>query len=361
MFVILSGFSGLRVFSDSLLDISDPDIKISPAKGKTFLYSSKIKKALEVDEIKKASKIVEERVFLKYGNKNHIAYIKGVENHYNLVTKIDSSIVVGQWLDKEFKNVAVLGNGISIGLSLGVFSGSLLEIYVPKPGSGYIMNPKSALNKVNTQVVGIYSGTEEFENKYVFVDIALAQDLLKYPSNEISAIDIKLKSKQNAKKFKEKLQKSLGDNYKVQTKAELNALLYKVINTENFVSYLICTLIVIIALFNVIGSMIMMIIDKKDNLKTLFRLGFSIKKIKKIFVYQGFILTLFGMFLGLSIGVFLVILQKEYGFFMITQTLPYPVEIRFLNLVVVVVTISVLGYVAAKIAGSKINKAFIED
>ena len=163
-----------------------------------------------------------------------------------------------------------------------------------------------------------------------------------------------------ADEIAKKLQNDLGTTFKVQTKEQLNEVFYKVINTENFVSYLIFTLIIIIALFNVIGSIIMMIIDKKDNLKTLFSLGATVAEIKKIFVIQGFLLTFFGMIFGLFLGVILVLLQKKYGWFMITESLAYPVEFRFTNLLVVVFTITILGYIAAKIASSRISKEFIE-
>jgi lipoprotein-releasing system permease protein len=169
-----------------------------------------------------------------------------------------------------------------------------------------------------------------------------------------------LKDVSTADEIAKQLQNNLGSDFTVQTKEQLNEVFYKVINTENFVSYLIFTLIIIIALFNVIGSIIMMIIDKKDNLKTLFGLGATIAEIKKIFVIQGFLLTFFGMIFGLFLGVILVLLQKEYGWFMITESLAYPVEFRFFNLLIVVFTITILGYIAAKIASSRITKEFIE-
>jgi lipoprotein-releasing system permease protein len=141
---------------------------------------------------------------------------------------------------------------------------------------------------------------------------------------------------------------------------QFNAVTYKVLNTERFISYLIFTLIIVIALFNVIGAIIMMIIDKKQNLKTLFNLGVSIKEIKRIFVLQGFLLTLFGLAVGLVIGCLLIFFQKKFEFFMITQSIPYPVEFRFFNLLSVGLTILILGFVAAKIASSRITTRFIE-
>ena len=361
LFIILSGFSGLRTFSYSLLDVSDPDIKITASKGKTFLYTKDVQKALENNtSINAYSKVIEERVFLEYNDKNEIAFIKGVEENYTSITHIDSVLSIGNWLDKDLPNTAVVGNGISRKLSLGILSfGEPLSIMVPKPGTGFI-NPNNAFYKMNVQIVGLYSGTEEFENKFVFVSINEAQNLLKYKENQFTGIEIKLNDNSEADLFSENLQEQLGSQFKVQTKQQLNEVFYKVINTENFVSYLIFTLIVIIALFNVIGAIIMMIIDKKSNLKTLFSLGATIKEIKRVFVMQGFLLTFLGMLIGLTLGVLIVLIQKQFGLFMITPNLPYPVEFRFFNLFVVICTITVLGFIASKIASSRITKEFIE-
>ena len=245
-------------------------------------------------------------------------------------------------------------------LSLGVNSyGKPLTVMVPKPGKGFI-NPTNAFYKTDVQVLGIYTGTEDFENKYVFVTLDQAKDLLRYKDNQVTAIALKVLDKDDADEIATTLQKKLGSSYSVKTKEQLNEVFYKVINTENFVSYLIFTLIIIIALFNVIGAIIMMIIDKKSNLKTLFSLGVTIKEIKRVFMLQGFLLTFFGMIIGLVLGILLVIIQKQFGLFMITQNLPYPVEFRFSNLFIVIGTITVLGFVASKIASSRISKEFIE-
>ncbi len=361
LFIILSGFSGLRSFSDSLLEASDPDIKITATKGKTFLYTDNINKILNNNnQIDAISKVIEERVFLEYNNKNEIAYIKGVEENYTKITQIDSTLVVGNWLDTNYINTAVIGRQIANKLSLGINSfGNPLKIMVPKPGTGFI-NPTNAFYKANVQIIGLYSGTIEFESKYIFVTLNQASELLHYKENQITALEIKLSDRLLADTIANDLQEQLGIDFKVRTKEQLNEIYYKVINTENFVSYLIFTLIVIIALFNVIGAIIMMIIDKKNNLKTLFSLGATVKEIKKIFVFQGFLLTLFGMIIGLTIGVVLVFIQNNFGLFMITENLPYPVEFRFSNLFIVIFTIVVLGFIAAKIASSRISREFIE-
>jgi lipoprotein-releasing system permease protein len=361
LFIILSGFSGLRTFSYTLLDVSDPDIKITSVKGKSFLITDNIQQTLNNNKsIVASSKVIEERVFLEYNEKSEIAFIKGVEGNYTKITQIDGTLSQGNWLDTTFVNTAVIGSSIAYKLSLGVRSfGEPLQIMVPKPGTGFI-NPNNAFYKIYVQVVGLYTGTEEFESKFIFVTLPQAKELLRFKDNQITAFELKLITSKNADTVAEELQEKLGNDFKVQTKEQLNEVFYKVINTENFVSYLIFTLIVIIALFNVIGAIIMMIIDKKDNLKTLFSLGASVKEIKKIFELQGFLLTFFGMLIGLSIGVILVFLQKEFELFMITENLAYPVEFRFLNLIIVFLTITVLGFIASKIASSRISKEFIE-
>jgi lipoprotein-releasing system permease protein len=344
------------------LDVSDPDIKITSVKGKTFLITDDVQQILNKNQsIETISKVIEERVFLEYNDKSEIAYIKGVEDNYPKITQIDSALSQGTWLDTTYINTAVIGRTIAIKLSLGVRSfGEQLQIMVPKPGTGFI-NPNNAFYKTEVQIVGLYSGTEEFESKFVFVTLSQAKDLLNFKENQITGLELKLIDSKNSDIVANELQEKLGNDYKVQTKEQLNEVFYKVINTENFVSYLIFTLIVIIALFNVIGTIIMMIIDKKDNLKTLFSLGATVKEIKKIFVLQGFLLTFFGMFIGLIVGIILVFVQKKYELFMITENLAYPVEFRFYNLFTVILTITILGFIAAKIASSRISKDFIEN
>ena len=360
LFIILSGFSGLRTFSYSLLDVSDPDIQITTAIGKSFLVTEDLEQGINANtSIKESSKVIEERVFLEYNDKSTIAFIKGVEENYTKISQIDSALNAGTWLQKELSNTAVIGRGLSNKLSLGILNyGEPLKIMIPKPGKGFI-NPRRPFYEIETQIIGIYLGTEEFESKYVFTTIAQARQLLRFKENQVTAVELRLNDIRVADEVANQLRVWLGKDFKVQTKEQLNEVFYKVINTENFVSYLIFTLIVIIALFNVIGAIIMMIIDKKSNLKTLLSLGATIKEIKRIFILQGFLLTFFGMCIGLFLGIVLVFLQKKFELFMIVPSLAYPVEFRLINVVIVFFTITILGFIAAKIASSRISEAFI--
>ncbi len=361
LFIILSGFSGLRTFSYSLLDISDPDIKVSPVKGKSFLLSEGLESKIKGQEgVAFYSKVIEERAFLKNGDKQQVAYVKGVDQNYRNIVKLDSALQMGKWFDSKYTNTSIIGDGLAYKLSVGVLNfGESLQILVPKTNSSFL-NPNS-MRTINTQVIGIYTGTEEFSNKYVFVSNKQAQKLLNYKSNQFSTIEIKLQSDINPDTFAEALQTAIGSQYKVQTKAQLNELFYKVINTENFVSYLIFTLIVIVAMFNVIGAIIMMIIDKKQNIETLVNLGATVKEVKRIFMFQGTLLTAIGMIIGLLLAYGLILAQQKNEFFMITSNIAYPVELRFTNLMIVILTILILGILAAKIASSRISAKFIEN
>lgn len=361
LFIVLSGFSGLRTFSLNFLNIADPDIKISASAGKSFILNSDINKVLEnTPGIAFYSKVIEERASFDFNNKTHIAFIKGVDSNYTKVSSIDTTVYIGSWLTNEIPMGAVVGNGIANMLSVGVFDFlEPLRIYVPKPGKGYITNPNNALSSINTQPIGVFSLTDEVDRKFTFVHLEMAQKLLNYNENQISAVEINIADGFSKKQLIASLENQLGENFKIETREQLNAVFYKMLNTENLASYLIFTLILIIALFNVIGAIIMMILDKRNNLKTLFSLGASLKEIKQIFVLQGFLLTLIGLAIGLALGVLLVLLQLKFKLFMITPNLAYPVEFTLFNVITVIVTISILGFLASKIAGSRISYKLI--
>ncbi|MBV1888065.1 MAG: ABC transporter permease [Urechidicola sp.] len=362
LFIVLSGFSGLKTFSISFLKTSDPDFKITAVKGKHFLFTDDLKSKIDsVNGIAHYTKVIEERAFLEHKNKTHLGAIKGVEENYLKVNNVDTAVVVGFWINFDFDNQVVIGNKISDKLSMGINDYlEPLKIYVPKPGSGYVENAKSDINSVYTQSVGIFALTEEMDDKYVFATLSKAQELLGYKPNQISAIEVRVSNLDNRKAIIKGLQSKLGTDYKIQTREQLNATFYKMLNTENLASYLIFTLILIIALFNVIGALIMMIFDKKSNLKTLHNLGATVKEIRKIFVLQGFLLSFFGLLVGLTLAIILVFLRSKFSLFMITSTLAFPVEFKFTNVIVVFFTILILGFLASKIASSRITKEVVE-
>ncbi len=362
LFVVLSGFAGLKDFTLQFSTIVDPALKAETAIGKSFLLTEdEVSKLNNIEEIALYSKVIEERVFIASEDKTYLhAYIKGVDEHFQFVNTIDSVIVQGGWLDQK-SNQIVVGWGISRNLSFGVLDyAKTVNLYVPKPGKGIISSTKSAFNTVNAINVGIFDINETLNDKYIYASINLAQQLLNYKPNQISSIEFRLKEGIDQAVARQKIKDVLGDKIILKNRMQLNDALYKMLNAENLFVYLLITLVSMLLIFNVIGSIIMMILEKKENLNSLFSVGVTIKNLRKIFFYQGSLITLLGTILGLLIGVIIVSLQTQFSLVMLTPSLPYPTPIKFKNFFIVFFTISILGVLASKIASRRITKTLIE-
>ena len=361
LFVVLSVFSGLKDFSLSFSNDSDPDLKVSATLGKSFYVSAEQNEKLQkTNGIAASSKVLEDRVLFMFDGKEIVTYLKGVDASYGKVNDVKKTIFQGDWLEPNTTQV-VVGYGISQKLSLGLFEfNHPFEVFVPRPGKGAIENPEQAFNKTTIAPIGIYAISEDLDSKYVYADLGLTQNLLEYKSNQISAIELKLKPNSDEEIIKKELQSIFDNKVTVKNRAQLNDSLYKMLNTENIAVYLIFTLVIIIALFNLIGALIMMILDKKENLKTLFNLGAEVKNLRKIFLLQGTLLSVFGGIIGLLLGIIIVLLQQQFQFIMITPTLAYPVVFSIQNVLIVFATIVMLGFIASFIASSRVTKKLLD-
>jgi lipoprotein-releasing system permease protein len=339
----------------------DPDLKLMPLTGKSFLFSEDdMSKLNNINGIASYSKIIEERVILRSENKNLLATLKGVDANYLEVTQIDSMLSKGNWITPESNDV-VSGWGISYNLSFGVFDYlKPLSIYVPKPGKGQISSIKGAYNSAYVNNVGLFNINEELNNEYVFADINLARALLSYSDNQMSALELKLNPEVDESKIRTILETTFPNRFTIKNREQLNDALFKMLNTENLAIYLIFTLVIIIALFNVIGAIIMMILDKKKSLNTLFNLGTETKAIKSIFFLQGSLMTVVSGLIGVSIGVLVVSFQQTFEWVMLTPELPYPVRFQFINILIVLATIFALGLIASRIASQRITQNLIK-
>ena len=359
LMIVLAGFSGLRTFSMSFSNFFDPDLKVLPIAGKTFTISSKEEESLvQSGIIAHYSKILEDRVFLNSQGKNYIAYIKGVDENYPKVNAVDSILVLSpnDWLlDDDY---VVVGNTIAETLNLGLFTSTTpLQIIVPKAGKGSITSSSTPYREETVLLSDYYQVTEDLDSKYVFATLSLAQRLTGVQANEVSAVEVKLSKGISATEGKKRLQKVLGDSFVIKDRMALNEDLYKMFQTENLATYLIFTLVLIVALFNLVGAIIMMILDKRKNLYTLFALGMTQRQIRAIFFLQGVIVSLLGAVFGVGLGIGIAWLQKTYPMLYInpnaTVPIAYPMDIRLLEIVVVFFTIFVLGIIASAIGASR--------
>lgn len=365
LFVVLSGFAGLKDFTLEFSSVVDPDLKAEASSGKSFMLTeSEVEKLNNLRGIALYSKIIEERVLITSEEKKTLATIKGVDKYFNKVVNIESEINHGSWLDQK-SNQIVVGWGIANNLSIGVLDFTKpIDIYVPKPGKKQITSTSNTFNTVRAVNVGVFYINEKLNDNYVFTSIDLAEKLLNYKPNQISALEFKLKEGADIEAMKQNIKAVLGDKVVVKNRAQLNDALYKMLNTEYLAVYLIFTLVLIIAFFNVIGSLIMMMLDKKQSLNTLFNMGVHLKDVRKIFFYQGSLMSIVGGFIGVVLGLILISNQVYGPDFLkiyITPTLPYPVKIKIVNLFLVFLTISVLGIVASKIASARITKSLIKN
>ena len=359
LMIVLAGFSGLRTFSMSFSNFFDPDLKIFPKTGKIFSLSPMQEAALkESGVVASYTKVLEERVFLNSRGKNYIAYIKGVDENYPKVNAVDSILVISpkEWLLSE--DYVVVGNIIAETLNLGLFTSTTpLQIIVPKAGKGSITSSSTPYREETVLLSDYYQVTEDVDSKYVFATLSLAQRLTGVQANEVSAVEIKLSKGVSVAEGKKRLQKVLGDGFVIKDRMALNEDLYKMFQTENLATYLIFTLVLIVALFNLVGAIIMMILDKRKNLYTLFALGMTERQIRAIFFLQGVIVSLLGAIFGVGLGVGIAWLQKTYPMLYINPNaavpIAYPMDIRLLEIVVVFFTIFVLGIIASAIGASR--------
>jgi lipoprotein-releasing system permease protein len=362
LFIVLSGFSGLKTFSLSFSNTFDPDLKAEARTGKFFsMGPEEEQKLLKIAGVVSYSKELEEQVYLTHRQKSCVAYIKGVDTAYRIATKVDSAIYWGHWAIKDQQ--AVVGLGIAHSLSLTINDYQYpLRILAPKPGKGTGSQQgfgDRPYNEMPVVVSGVYAIEENLDKKYVITELALAQVMLEKDNTQISGINFGVDPASDMTEVRNQITAVLGDKIILKNRQQLNNALYRMLNTENLATYLIFTLVLIIALFNVVGAIIMMILDKQQNSKTLYNLGATIRELRRIYFVQGIIVTGLGGIIGLFLASVLIWSQLAFGWLKITPSLAYPVEYRLMNVFIVLLTILVLGVIASKIASSRVTRKLL--
>ncbi|MEM7485413.1 MAG: FtsX-like permease family protein [Bacteroidota bacterium] len=362
LFIVLSAFAGLKTFSLSFTNTFDPDLKASPVSGKHFSILPEEEDQLQsISGVANFSKELEERAYLTFRERSCIAYIKGIDSNYRSVTGVDSTLYFGNWGITEYNGVMGIGIYNLLGVPIDNYQ-TPMTVLVPKPGKGSISQSgfsRKPYNELPLVVSGVYAVEENLDKKYVFAQLPLVQSLLQKDSTQISGINFKLDGKVPFDDVKKSIKKVLGDKVLLLDRQEQNGTLHRMLNTENLATYLIFTLVLIIALFNVVGAIIMMILDKQQNSKTLFSLGATIKELRTIYFTQGLLVTSAGGVIGVFIGSLLIGSQLAFSWLKITPSLAYPVEYNFMNVLIVLGTIVVLGFISSKIASSRVTKRLI--
>jgi len=350
LFVVLSGFSGLKDYSLGFISYTSPDLKVSSISGKSFILNESDFVSLSNSSLfSSTSRAVEERVLISSNKNSQIIQLKGVDEFFPR-SVVDSVLVEGEWI-AQGKNELVVGWGVANSLGLEVLDNiNAPMVYAPKPGSGQVLSVDDAFTSSVFLTTGVFQINEESNNSVVYTSLSDTQKLLGYASSQVSSVDFYLHASANETKAIEEIKAVLGDSFLVKTRLAQNDTLYKMLNTEQAAVYLIFTLVVIIALFNVVGALIMMILEKRKDLRVLLSLGLVKKEIGQVFFYQGVLISVAGSFFGVVVGFCLVLLQQKFSLFMITPSLAYPVSVSVMTFFVVLFTVVFLGGVASKIA-----------
>lgn len=365
LIVVLSVFNGFDSLIQMLFNAFDPDLKITLAEGKTFIpESNEFNKIRKLKNVVHFTEVLEENVLLKYEEKLHPATIKGVTKEYTKTTGIDTMIVRGSFfLEKNDINYAVVGQGIAYYLSIGLNFAAPIVVYVPKRTKSIAVNTENAFNRKVLYPSGIFSIQQDFDVKYLITHISFVRDLLSYKS-EVSSIELKLNPESDIDDVKKKVKSIIGEKFIVKDRYEQHELFYKIMKSEKWAIFLILSFILLIASFNIIGSITMLIIDKKNDIFTLNSLGANQATIHRIFLYEGWFISILGSFTGLIIGGLICWAQIKYGIvrlegsgsFIIDA---YPVAFKAIDFVNVFAIVIIIGFIAAWVPSKYILRKFL--
>ena len=345
-FIVLSVFSGLKSFGENYSNAFEPEIKVSDISSKHFIITDSIYNRVKgIDGVLSLSKILEEKVLVQNEEKNDFAYLFGVDRSYSSVVQIDSVITLGKWLNplsKEFE--AVVSFDLADNLNLGMYNyGGGLTVVVPSKKSKNNLFKKT-FSSYSYMVSGLFSSNEPDNQKTVFTSITNARRLLKLEKTAVSAIIIKTNNNAPLVSIANEIKKILGNDFSVKTRQELNETYYKMLNAEGLILNLVLGLILIIAMFNTVGAVIILIVEKEKDIKTLYKLGAQKRQINSVFFKHGLYLSYSGGTIGLALGCVIVFVQEQFGLILLSGTnLPYPVVFDLNNFVTVIGWLLIVG------------------
>ncbi|HZK68059.1 MAG TPA: ABC transporter permease [Paludibacter sp.] len=351
---VLSVFNGFESLISDMFSAFDPDLKITLSQGKTFdVNSPELGQVRKLKSVAYFTEVIEENALLKFKNKQMPATVKGVSPDFQKMTRIDSIMYDGKFIlyDGAFQR-AVPGVGVASILGLGAQFIDPLLIFAPRRSSKInLLRPENSFNQVSTFVSGIFAIQQlQYDDHYVLVSIDLARDLFEYEKTKVTAIELKLASGADKEAVQSQIKNILGKKYQVKNRYEQQESFFKIMLIEKWITYLILCFILLIASFNIIGSLSMLIIDKKADIETLRNLGANNQLIKRIFLFEGWMISAVGALVGIGLGGMLCLLQEHFGFLKLGSGYvvdAYPVVTNFMDMILVFVTVLVMGFLAA--------------
>lgn len=368
----LSVFNGFQDMVASFFTTFDPELKITVREGKVFdAQTDQIRSVRAFPEVKVSTETLEENAMVQYKDRQAMIVLKGVENNFEQLTAIDS-ILYGSGrfiLQDSLVNYGVMGVELIATLGTGVEFVDPLQVYVPRRNAKVNMgNPAASFNRDYLFSPGVVFvvNQQKYDGKYILTSLSFVRGLLDY-TTEVSAIELKLKPGTNVSAFQSKVEKILGSSFVVQNRYQQQADVFRIMEIEKFISYLFLTFILMIACFNVIGSLSMLILDKKEDVVTLRNLGANDRLISHIFLFEGRLISFFGAIIGIVLGVGLCLIQQKFGIislgggngtFVVDA---YPVSIHGWDIVLVFVTVLAVGFLSVWYPVRYLSKRLLKD
>ena len=366
--IVLSVFNGFDSVVKSLFSTFDPDFKISVAEGKTFIPDpGELERIRSLDGVEAVSEVLEENVLLLYDERQHIATIKGVDDHFADVTGLDSMIYEGSMTLKEnHRYFAVVGQGVAISLGMGLHFINPMYVYsIDRKSKINMAQPEESIRRDFIFPSGIFAIEQDFDSRYVIVPIEFARKLLAY-EKEVTFLEVKLDPGAGEEALQEQIISILGDGYHVKNRQQQNELFYRVMKSEKWAIFLILTFILIIASFNIIGSLSMLIIDKKQDIVKLRNLGARNRLIERIFLVEGWLISITGSILGIALGTAISWIQQRFGLIKLQGSGSfvidaYPVKIEAPDIMLIWLTVLLIGWIAARYPVRQISRKYLKN
>ncbi len=352
--VVLSVFNGFDSLIRSMYSVFDADIKIELVEGKTFPDTlSSLNTVRNHPSVAVFSEVLQENAIFKYRSKQHIGVVKGVSRNYPELTGIDSMMIDGEFLLwRGSQPLAVMGQGAAFYLNANLAHFDPLEIYMPRRGRLPTISTATAFTSKAIMPSGVFAIEQEFDTQHVFTPIEFVRGLLNH-THEVTSIEILLAPRANQGRVQQEIQQILGDEFKVRNRYQQNESLYRTMKSEKLIVGVILSFILIIASFNIVGTLSMLIIDKRKDVETLRSLGADNRTIQQIFTTEGLLISIAGTVIGAALGLLICWMQIRFklvklegiGDFIIDA---YPVDIQPLDIAFILVLVLVIGFVAAR-------------
>ena len=355
LILILSVYNGFdQLIRNSLSDV-DPELLITPTSGKTFVPSGEVFDAIyDRDEVVSMSQVLEDDVFISYGGQQSVARAKGVDFIFEKSADMQSHILSGAWARyKGELPLASVGVNLAVKLGLNPRFVEPIEVYYPdRKGKLSPSNPSASLHSAKVYPGSIFSINGDTDGRLIFIPIETLREVLGY-ENEVSAVEIRVDStysKRQIKAFTKDVRQALGPDFQVLGRYQQHASLYKMMRFEKAAIYMILLFVVIIIAFNIFGSLSMLIIEKEDDIATLKAMGASDKLVRRIFVLEGWLISLLGMAVGIVLGVFLAWIQQRFGIVKMPGNFivsAYPVVLKWGDVLLTAIGVSIIGLLVA--------------